>query len=94
MNAETAVGGAIGLLIGIGIVVVVGIGIGLLARLLLPGRDEMSLLKTLAYGVGGSLLGGLIGRAVGIVNVVPSAAVSVVMAMVLIWFFTRRPSKA
>lgn len=37
-----------------------GLAIGALARLLLPGRDPMSLLETMLAGVGGSLIAGLI----------------------------------
>lgn len=37
-----------------------GLVIGALARLLLPGRDPMSLLETMLAGVGGSLIAGLI----------------------------------
>jgi uncharacterized membrane protein YeaQ/YmgE (transglycosylase-associated protein family) len=37
-----------------------GLIIGALARLLLPGRDPMSLLETMLAGVGGSLIAGLI----------------------------------
>jgi uncharacterized membrane protein YeaQ/YmgE (transglycosylase-associated protein family) len=37
-----------------------GLVIGALARLLLPGRDPMSLLETMLAGIGGSLIAGLI----------------------------------
>jgi uncharacterized membrane protein YeaQ/YmgE (transglycosylase-associated protein family) len=37
-----------------------GLVIGALARLLLPGRDPMSILETMLAGVGGSLIAGLI----------------------------------
>ena len=37
-----------------------GLIIGALARLLLPGRDPMSLLETMLAGIGGSLIAGLI----------------------------------
>jgi uncharacterized membrane protein YeaQ/YmgE (transglycosylase-associated protein family) len=41
--------------------VVMGLIIGALARLLLPGRDPMSLFETMLVGIGGSLVAGLIG---------------------------------
>lgn len=47
----------------IGYLVLLAIGglfIGVLARLLLPGRDPMSLLETMLVGVAGSLVAGLI----------------------------------
>lgn len=37
-----------------------GLVIGALARLLLPGRDPMSLLETMLAGIGGALIAGLI----------------------------------
>lgn len=37
-----------------------GLFIGALARLLLPGRDPMSILETMLVGVAGSLIAGLI----------------------------------
>ena len=37
-----------------------GLVIGALARLLLPGRDPMSILETMLVGVAGSLIAGLI----------------------------------
>jgi uncharacterized membrane protein YeaQ/YmgE (transglycosylase-associated protein family) len=37
-----------------------GLLIGALARLLLPGRDPMSLLETMLVGIAGSLIAGLI----------------------------------
>jgi uncharacterized membrane protein YeaQ/YmgE (transglycosylase-associated protein family) len=43
------------LLLGLG-----GLFIGALARLLLPGRDPMSLLETMLVGIAGSLVAGLV----------------------------------
>lgn len=42
---------------------VAGLIIGLLARLILPGRQRIGLLWTLALGVAGSLIGGTIANA-------------------------------
>ena len=42
---------------------VAGIIIGLLARLILPGRQRIGLLWTLALGIAGSLIGGTIANA-------------------------------
>ena len=39
---------------------IAGLVIGALARLLLPGRDPMGCLGTIAVGIVGSLLGGLL----------------------------------
>lgn len=40
--------------------IVMGLIVGALARLLLPGRDPMSLFETMLVGIGGSLIAGLI----------------------------------
>jgi uncharacterized membrane protein YeaQ/YmgE (transglycosylase-associated protein family) len=39
---------------------IVGLIIGALARLALPGKDPMSLLMTMAIGIAGSFIGGVI----------------------------------
>jgi uncharacterized membrane protein YeaQ/YmgE (transglycosylase-associated protein family) len=45
------------------VLVVMGLIIGLLARLLVPGDDPMSIWATLGIGVAGTLISGFIGRA-------------------------------
>lgn len=45
--------------------IVAGLVIGLLARLLLPGRQRIGLLWTLALGVLGSVVGGVVANAIG-----------------------------
>jgi uncharacterized membrane protein YeaQ/YmgE (transglycosylase-associated protein family) len=42
--------------------IVVGLIIGALARLIKPGRQRMSIFMTLALGVVGAIIGGLIGH--------------------------------
>ena len=62
----------LGTLLGMGLAAVVlwfavgGLITGALARWLLPGPDPMSWLTTIAYGIGGSLLGGFAGRLLGV----------------------------
>jgi uncharacterized membrane protein YeaQ/YmgE (transglycosylase-associated protein family) len=51
----------IGLLLG-------GLIIGAFARLALPGKDPMSIPMTIAIGIGGSLIAGLILAALGVQN--------------------------
>jgi len=43
---------------------IVGLIAGGLARLIMPGRDAMSLLATLLLGIAGSILGGLVSWAI------------------------------
>ena len=45
------------------ITVVSGLVIGALGRLVIPGPDPMSIGMTILIGIAGSLIGGLIGRA-------------------------------
>jgi uncharacterized membrane protein YeaQ/YmgE (transglycosylase-associated protein family) len=85
-----AAGGAFALLIAAAIFAVIGVIIGALARLLLPGRDDISIGKTILYGIGGSFLGGILGRLLGIEGGLLGFALAVAAAMALIWFFTRR----
>ena len=45
--------------------VVAGLVIGVLARLVKPGRQRLGLLATLAVGLAGSVVGGVIANALG-----------------------------
>lgn len=45
--------------------IVAGLIIGLLARLILPGRQKIGLLWTLALGVLGSVVGGVVANLIG-----------------------------
>ena len=45
--------------------IVVGLIVGALAKLIMPGRDPGGIIVTILLGIGGSILAGLLGRAVG-----------------------------
>jgi uncharacterized membrane protein YeaQ/YmgE (transglycosylase-associated protein family) len=45
------------------VLIVMGFIIGALARFLVPGRDPMGVLGTIALGIAGTLISGFIGRA-------------------------------
>jgi len=45
--------------------IVVGLIVGALAKLIMPGHDPGGIIVTILLGIGGSILAGLIGRAVG-----------------------------
>ena len=89
-TAATAVGATTGIVIFLVVLAIVGLVIGALARLALPGRDDMSIWKTMAYGVGGAFLGGIVGRLLGVTSAILDYAIAVAVAAGLIWFFTRR----
>jgi uncharacterized membrane protein YeaQ/YmgE (transglycosylase-associated protein family) len=69
---------------------VAGLVIGLLARLILPGRQRIGLLWTLALGVIGSLIGGTIANALNtgdiwelnVIGFVAAVAASVALLVV------------
>jgi uncharacterized membrane protein YeaQ/YmgE (transglycosylase-associated protein family) len=46
------------------VMLIIGLVAGFLARLLVPGRDEMSIPATIALGIVGSFIGGFIGWAI------------------------------
>ena len=43
-----------------------GLIVGIIAKLIHPGRDPGGILMTIGIGVAGSLLGGFVGRALGL----------------------------
>jgi uncharacterized membrane protein YeaQ/YmgE (transglycosylase-associated protein family) len=43
---------------------ITGFVVGLIARAVLPGNDRMGFIATMLVGIGGSILGGLIGRVI------------------------------
>lgn len=44
--------------------IVTGFVVGLIARAVLPGGDQMGFIATTMLGIAGSVLGGLVGRAI------------------------------
>ncbi len=70
--------------------ILAGLVIGALAKLLHPGKDPGGILITIALGIGGALLGGFIGRAVGWYGPDENAGfiVSVIGAIVILGIYT------
>jgi uncharacterized membrane protein YeaQ/YmgE (transglycosylase-associated protein family) len=60
--------------------IVFGLVVGAIAKLLMPGRDPGGIIVTMVLGVVGALLGGFIGRALGIYSANESAGF--IMALV------------
>jgi uncharacterized membrane protein YeaQ/YmgE (transglycosylase-associated protein family) len=70
---------------------VFGLIVGALARLIKPGRQHLSVLMTLALGVVGSLIGGVVATALGTgkfteLNIL-GAIVAIIAAVLLIGVF-------
>ena len=48
--------------------IVFGLVVGAIAKLLMPGRDPGGIIVTMVLGIVGALLGGFVGRALGMYN--------------------------
>jgi uncharacterized membrane protein YeaQ/YmgE (transglycosylase-associated protein family) len=46
--------------------IIIGLIVGALAKLFMPGRDGGGIITTILLGIGGSLLAGFLGRAMGL----------------------------
>ncbi len=97
MDTSAATGTLLGVGIGVLVLYVIyllvgGLIVGLLARLVLPGPDPMSWFATIGYGIGGSLLGGILGRILGLGNF--GLLFGIACAAGLIWYFRRRGKPA
>ena len=45
-----------------------GLVVGALAKLVMPGKDPGGIIVTILLGIGGALLGGFLGRAMGLIG--------------------------
>lgn len=66
--------------------IVFGLVVGIIAKLLMPGRDPGGFIVTILLGIAGALLGGFIGRAMGLYGPNQQAGwiVSILGAIVLL----------
>lgn len=68
--------------------IVFGLVVGVIARLLVPGKQHLSLLMTLLLGVIGSVIGGVVANALGTGDIMElnflGAVVAIAAAVVLI----------
>ena len=71
--------------------IVLGFVIGVIAKLLHPGRDNMGFFATIALGIGGSFLAGVIGQFLGWYQAGEGAGfiASVIVAIILLMIFGR-----
>ncbi len=74
---------------GIIVTIVVGFIVGLVARAVMPGTQKLGLILTTLLGIGGSLVAGYGGAALGLYPAGSSAGwiASVIGAVVLLWVF-------
>jgi uncharacterized membrane protein YeaQ/YmgE (transglycosylase-associated protein family) len=59
--------------------IVFGLVVGIIAKLLMPGRDPGGIVVTMALGIVGAVLGGYIGRAMGLYG--PNEAAGFLMSL-------------
>jgi uncharacterized membrane protein YeaQ/YmgE (transglycosylase-associated protein family) len=78
--------------------IIFGLVIGIIAKLLMPGRDPGGFVITILLGIAGSLLGGFVGRALGLYGPDQSGAgwiMSIIGAVLLLVLYRaiarRRP---
>jgi uncharacterized membrane protein YeaQ/YmgE (transglycosylase-associated protein family) len=66
--------------------IVFGVVVGLIAKLLMPGKDPGGFIVTMLLGIAGALVGGFIGRAMGLYGPNQSAGwlVSILGAIILL----------
>ncbi len=75
--------------------VIIGLLVGLVARFVKPGDDSMGWIKTILFGIGGSLLATYGGQALGLYRAGQAAGFlgSVVGAVILLVLASRLGSK-
>lgn len=69
--------------------VLFGLVVGIIAKLLMPGRDPGGFIITMLIGIAGAVLGGFVGRAMGLYGTNESAGwiVSILGAMLLLFLY-------
>ena len=70
------------------VLIVSGLIVGALGRLVIPGPNPMSVLMTIAVGIGGSLLGGLVGNL--LFNRPGGLVLAVLGAALIVWLLEKR----
>ncbi len=71
--------------------IILGFVIGVIAKLIVPGKQNMGFIMTLVLGVAGSFLAGIIGQAIGWYKAGEGAGfiASVIVAIVLVIIYSR-----
>ena len=74
---------------GILVMIVLGLIIGAVAKLLMPGNDPGGIIVTILLGIAGALVGGFLGRAIGLYQEGQPAGfvMSVIGALVLLFAY-------
>ena len=71
--------------------IVFGLIVGVIAKLLMPGRDPGGMIVTMLLGIAGALIGGFIGRAMGLYGPQDAAGIFMsILGAVLLLFAYRK----
>ena len=71
--------------------IVFGLLVGVIAKLLMPGRDPGGMIVTMLLGIAGAVLGGFIGRAMGLYGPQDAAGIFMsILGAVLLLFAYRK----
>jgi len=71
--------------------IVFGLIVGVIAKLLMPGRDPGGMIVTMLLGIAGAVLGGFIGRAMGLYGPQDAAGIFMsILGAVLLLFAYRK----
>ena len=73
--------------------VLTGLVVGALGRLAVPGPNPMSIVMTIAVGVAGALVGGLIAAALGL-GWLLTILLELALAALLVWLVSNRTRRA
>ena len=76
--------------------IVFGFIVGVIAKLLMPGRDPGGFVVTIAIGIVGALIGGFLGRLLGIYHEGDPVGflMAVIGSIVLLWIYRRTAGPA
>jgi uncharacterized membrane protein YeaQ/YmgE (transglycosylase-associated protein family) len=74
---------------GILVMIVLGLIIGAVAKLIMPGQDPGGIIITILLGIAGALVGGFLGRAIGLYQEGQPAGflMSIIGALVLLFVY-------
>ena len=76
--------------------IVFGFIVGVVAKLLMPGRDPGGFVVTIAIGIVGALIGGFLGRVLGIYREGDPVGflMAVIGSIILLWIYRRTAGPA
>ena len=82
-------------MLGILWMIIVGAIVGIIAKLIHPGKEEIGMLATIGFGIGGSLVATLLGKLLGFYEPGESAGFigAIIGAVILLFAYTKFVAK-